>query len=89
MRKVDIVIERLRAEFLEMPGLLLTEPQVRRLCGIEQSLCQRMLDSLVNAKFLCRKADGAYSRISDGESPRLRSAKAVVLPVGTCIAGVS
>jgi hypothetical protein len=87
IRKVDTVLERLRAEFLEMPGLRLTEPQVRRLCGVEQPLCQRMLDSLVNARFLCRKSDGAYSRLSDGEIPRPRPAKAVLAAV-TCVVGV-
>ena len=87
MRTVDTVLERLRAEFLEMPGLRLTEPQVRRLCGVEKPLCQRMLDSLVNARFLCRKSDGAYSRLSDGEIPRPRTAKAV-LAADTYVVGV-
>jgi hypothetical protein len=87
MRRVDTVLERLRAEFLEMPGLRLTEPQVRRLCGVEKPLCQRMLDSLVNARFLCRKSDGAYSRLSDGETSRPRTAKAV-LAADTCVVAV-
>ncbi len=76
MRAVRSVIERVRAEFLEMPGMRLTEPQVQRLCGVEQPICQLVLDSLVDAKFLCRTPDGAYGRLTDGGVPRPRPAKA-------------
>ncbi len=33
-------IERLQAEFLEMPGLRLSVAQTQRLCGVDQALCQ-------------------------------------------------
>ena len=46
------VLERLRAEYLEMPGLQLTVEQVQRLCGIERAMCRVVLDTLVEAKFL-------------------------------------
>jgi len=36
MRTVQDVLTRLRAEFLEMPGLRLTPEQVQRLCGVER-----------------------------------------------------
>ena len=51
MTTIDDVVNRLRAEFLEMPGLRLTSGQVQRLCGVEKALCQRGLDSLVATKF--------------------------------------
>jgi DNA-binding IclR family transcriptional regulator len=60
-------LERLRAEFLEMPGLRLTLEQVQRLCGVEPTMCQAILDAMVDAKFLRRKPDGTYARLSDGE----------------------
>jgi hypothetical protein len=41
------VLERLRAEYLEMPGLKLRIEQVQRLCGIEQTRCKLILDALV------------------------------------------
>ena len=72
------VIERLRAEFLEMPCMRLTAQQVQRLCGIERAVCQSVLDALVDAKFLCRKSDGAYARLAGGEIARRRPAKADV-----------
>jgi hypothetical protein len=44
------LLKRIRAEFLEMPGLCLTSEQVQRLCGVERTICQLVLDSLVDAK---------------------------------------
>ena len=64
---VDAMVERIRGEYLEMPGLQLTVGQAQRLCGIEQSLCKTVLDALVDAKFLCVKPNGAYVRLTDGE----------------------
>jgi hypothetical protein len=61
-------IERVRAEFLEMPGLRLTVVQMRRLCGVDATLCQDVLDALVGSKFLRVNADGTYARVSDGDS---------------------
>ncbi len=57
------VLERIRAEYLEMPGMSLKLEQVQRLCGIEQSICQMAPDSLVEANFLCPKSDGSYGRL--------------------------
>jgi hypothetical protein len=62
------LVQRLRAEFLEMPGLRLTIIQARRLCGIDAGLCEAVLDALVDVKFLRRNRDGTYSRLSDGRS---------------------
>jgi hypothetical protein len=71
------MLKRIRAEYLEMPGLRLTLEQMGRLCGVERALCERVLDSLVQEKFLCVKANGAYARVTDGaDSPRPEPAKA-------------
>ena len=70
------ILERLRAEFLEMPGLRLTADQVHRLCGVERQACRDMLDALVSEKFLCAKADGTYARLTDGDAWRPYQAKA-------------
>ena len=45
------VLERLRAEYLEMPGMKLRIEQVQRLCGIEPTMCTLVLDALVKAGF--------------------------------------
>jgi hypothetical protein len=49
-----------RAEYLEMPGLNLTKPQVQRLWGIDQSTCEGVLDALVDARFLRLTSRGGY-----------------------------
>ena len=63
---VDWLSRRLKAE------------QVQRLCGIERTMCLDVLETLVNAKFLCMKADGQYARLTQGRVPPVRSAKAVL-----------
>jgi hypothetical protein len=71
-------IERLQAEFLEMPGLRLSVAQTQRLCGVDQALCRDVLDVLVDVKFLGVNPDGTYARLSDGEVVRRYPARAFV-----------
>ena len=71
----DGLLTRIRAEYLEMPGLRLTPEQAQRLWGLESVLCRVVLDALVKERFLCVAADGAYTRLTDGETRR-RVAKA-------------
>ena len=49
---VASVIDRVRAEFVEMPGLELTLPQAVRLWGLGADDCRHVLDSLADAGFL-------------------------------------
>jgi hypothetical protein len=73
----NVMLKRIRAEYLEMPGLRLILEQARRLCGVERALCQMVLDALVDEKFLSVKADGAYARVTDGvDHPHPRPARA-------------
>ena len=62
------VLERLRAEYLEMPGMKLTIKQIQRLCGIEPKMCKMVLDALVNARFLRLNSDGTYVRLTEGST---------------------
>ena len=57
------VLRRVRGEFLEMPGLRLTEPQARRLWGLDAASCSALLGALVDANFLFRTRDGAFMRV--------------------------
>jgi hypothetical protein len=54
---------RVKGEFLEMPGLRLTEAQARRLWGLDMATCAALLDVLIAARFLFRTSDGAFMRI--------------------------
>ena len=72
------VATRIRAEYLEMPGLRLTLEQAQRLCGVERVLCKMALDVLVDERFLSVKPGGTYGRAADGDAPRTYPAKAAL-----------
>ena len=72
----NIMLQRIRAEYLEMPGMRLTAPQVQRLCSIEPTVCQWALDALIDAKFLRVTQGGQYCRVTEGDMPRPQPAKA-------------
>lgn len=76
------LIQRIRAEYLEMPGLTLRPEQVQRLCGVDSALCQRVLEALVESGFLSQRADGAYARDRNPDISRAKPAKAVLDPSG-------
>lgn len=63
MTKTD-TITRIRAEFLEMPGMRLTSDQIQRLCGVDAEMCDDAIAELVRTKFLTRLDDGTYARTS-------------------------
>jgi hypothetical protein len=44
--------DRIRAEFIEMPGLELTLPQAVRLWGLGLDDCRGVIDALVDTGFL-------------------------------------
>ena len=62
-RADDEVLQRVQGEFLEMPGLRLTQAQARRLWGLDAASCDALLGALVDAKFLFRTRDGAFMRV--------------------------
>jgi DNA-binding IclR family transcriptional regulator len=49
-----------RDEYLEMPGLCLTVPQMQRLWGFDPPTCESVLSDLVSIGFLRRTAEGEY-----------------------------
>ena len=55
-----------RSEFLEMPGLCLTQEQVQRLWGLDREQAELLLLALVDASFLRRTEDGMFTRIDVG-----------------------
>jgi hypothetical protein len=54
---------RVKGEFLEMPGLRVTEEQARRLWGLDADSCRALLGELVLANFLFRTHNGAFMRV--------------------------
>jgi hypothetical protein len=62
-----------QGEFIEMPGLRLTEAQARRLWGLDEASCGALLGALVDANFLFRTPTGAFMRVEDARPPRAES----------------
>lgn len=62
-REVHAVVNRVRGEFMEMPGLRLTLPQAARLWGLDAPACQAVIDVLVGAAFLRWTSAGTVARI--------------------------
>ena len=60
------VLRRVQGEFMEMPGMRLTEAQARRLWNLDAASCHALLDALVDSKFLFRTRDGAFMRVEHG-----------------------
>lgn len=56
----------IQAEYLEMPGLHLTKPQIQRLWKLEPQMCDALLDVLVGAEFL-RKTDAHAYVLAAGD----------------------
>jgi hypothetical protein len=50
--QVRALVDRVRGEFNEMPGLQLTVPQAAKLWGLEPAACKDVVDRLVDASFL-------------------------------------
>jgi hypothetical protein len=72
-------LQRIRAEFLEMPGLRLTVEQAQRLWHIDGPTCAALLQHLVDVKFLGCSRDGRYGRLPDiAVNYRLPMAKATL-----------
>lgn len=60
------VLRRVQGEYIEMPGLRLTIAQAQRLWGLDRAVCDALLGTLVEAKFLFRTRDGAFVRADHG-----------------------
>ena len=56
--KAQSLVERIRGEFREMPGLQLTLVQAQRLFGLDPAACRHVIDALVEASFLRWTASG-------------------------------
>jgi hypothetical protein len=56
------LVQRVRSEFLEMPGLRLTPAQAARLWHLDSALCQQIIDCLVGSAFLRWTSTGAIVR---------------------------
>ncbi len=59
---IDADVLRVRHEFLDLPGLVLTVAQTARLYGLSTSHARAMLDTLEEEGFLVAGPNGVYRR---------------------------
>jgi hypothetical protein len=57
------LVDRIRGEFIEMPGLQLTMAQAAKLWGMDLAACKHVVDVLVAASFLRWTRGGKIARI--------------------------
>jgi len=57
------LLNRVRSEFMEMPGLQLTVPQASRLWGLDLTASRLVIDALVEASFLRWTERGTVVRV--------------------------
>jgi hypothetical protein len=60
MSPLDLLLARIRGEFLEIPGLRLTFSQACRLWQVDRATCERVLHMLLQENFLTCTRDGAF-----------------------------
>ena len=53
-------LQRIRAEYQEMPGLSLNKEQMQKLWGLDGFVCEALVEAFVAARVLRRTAGGAY-----------------------------
>ena len=56
------VLQRVRAEYDDLPSLRLTPSQAQRMFDLEPRACAALLDTLLNENFLTRTSDGVFIR---------------------------
>ena len=64
----DLLLHRVRNEYLEMPGLRLTLEQAQRLWHLRRPECEELLVTLVDAGFLSKTRAGAFVRAGTGRA---------------------
>jgi hypothetical protein len=61
---LQTIVQHIRGEYLESPGLRLTPWQIQRLWNLDPSDCDRAVQMLVDARFLRAERDGTFARNS-------------------------
>jgi hypothetical protein len=60
----EAMVDTVRREFDEMPGLALTAQQAQRLWALEPRMCTTVLRQLVHAGYLCENEGGRFAKPS-------------------------
>lgn len=61
------LLNRVKGEYVEMPGLALTIPQASRLWNLDSAVSQALLTMLVRERFLARTKAGVFLRVDPSQ----------------------
>ena len=61
-RALDAIVAVVRREYHELPGLILTVEQARRLWGLDPTTCRAVLRRLVDTGELTETQGGGFTR---------------------------
>jgi hypothetical protein len=81
MSPLELLVERIRGEYNEMPGLRLTLAQACRLWQVDAATCELVLQALLTQRFLARTPDGAFIALPNADS-RPNLVPSGVQPIG-------
>jgi hypothetical protein len=59
-RALDDVLNRVKGEYNEMPGMCVTRTQAQRLWGLDSATCERVLITLLERGVVRRTSRGMY-----------------------------
>ena len=57
---LDDVLNRVKGEYKEMPGMCVTRTQAQRLWGLDSATCERVLTTLLERGVVRRTSRGMY-----------------------------
>jgi hypothetical protein len=60
------IVQRMRADYLELPGLKLTRAQARCLWGLDADTCDQLLAYLIESGFIVCTRNDTYVRADAG-----------------------
>ena len=70
LARIEDTLERLRSEFLAMPGLALTSDEVARILNVDPPTARGVLQALEESHFLVRTRDGRFARVAPHSEQR-------------------
>ena len=72
--RIAALVTKIQNDFLDIPGLTLTLSQVRTRVGTDESTCEAILNTLVDANVLARTPGNSYVRFFPRHPARPRFA---------------
>jgi len=67
---ISELLDRIQGEYLELPGLRLTDVQAGRLWDVDRTTCSALFEALVDGRFLQKTSDGSFVKTEQPSKTR-------------------